>query len=217
MKKEAIILGMGGQSKSIIDTLEANKFPIYGVIDIENKKLKNFFMGYNVIGNLNIIKKLSKNNYNFYIAIGDNKKRKIFFNKVRLHKLNFPTLIHPTTVVSKRAKIKKGSFLAAGCIINVDVVINEFSIINTGSVLDHEVHLGSFGQVCTGVKIGGRVKIGNECFIGIGSTIIDNVIISSNIIVGGGSTVIKSIKSKGVYVGSPVRQVKQTTKFNNKY
>ena len=208
--KKSIIIGTGGHARVIIDTLEKNNQDIHGLLDLNFKNLpsKEKIFDYNILGNLNIVKQFSKNDFNFYLAIGDSKKRKDIYIELKKYNFNYPQLIHPSSIVSSRANIKKGSFINAGSIINAGVLINDFCIINTGSTIDHEVKIGSFSQICPGVNIGGRVVIGKNCFIGIGSKLIDNILIKSNVTIGAGSVVTKSILKKGTYAGIPAIDIR---------
>ncbi|TFW17203.1 gamma carbonic anhydrase family protein [Duganella callida] len=55
--------------------------------------------------------------------------------------------------------------------------------------------------------------IGNECLIGMGSTIMDDVVVQDRVMVGAGSLVPpgKVLQSGYLYVGSPVRRIRELT------
>lgn len=57
------------------------------------------------------------------------------------------------------------------------------------------------------------VKIGSNVFVGTKSIILPGVCICDDVIIGAGSIVVKSILEPGVYVGNPVRKVKEFSKW----
>lgn len=92
--------------------------------------------------------------------------------------------------------------------------------IQDGSVL-HVTHDGDYslgGRACivgSDVTVGHRVvlhacTVGNSCLIGMGSIVLDGAIIEDFVILGAGALVSpgKRLESRGLYVGSPARRVR---------
>lgn len=95
--------------------------------------------------------------------------------------------------------------------------------IQDGSIL-HVTHDGEFSpggkalSVGTDVTVGHRVvlhacTIGHFCLIGMGSVVLDGAILEDHVMVGAGSIVApgKRLESRGLYVGSPARRVRDLT------
>ena len=68
------------------------------------------------------------------------------------------------------------------------------------------------------VTIGHRVVIhgcviGNRCLVGIGSVVLDGVVVEDEVMIGAGSVVTpgKRLATRGLYVGSPARRVRDLT------
>lgn len=93
--------------------------------------------------------------------------------------------------------------------------------IQDGSVL-HVSHLGKFNPTGAELHIGNDVtvghkallhgcQIGNRCLIGMGAIVMDNAVIEDQVMIGSGSLVPpgKVLESGYLYVGSPVRRVRQ--------
>ena len=207
-KDKLLIVGAGGHTRVVIDTAEKNKYEIIGIIDINFTGKKEKIFGYDVLGNFDFIKKYEIENINCFIAIGDNSKRKKYYNMVKDLGCKIPNLIHPTAVISDYIDLSEGVFINAGCIINAGAIIGKNVIINTGSIIDHEVKIGDFSHIAPGCKIGGRVKFGAMTFVGIGTDIIDQIDIGENVIIGAGSVVVNSIAPNITVVGIPAKRIK---------
>jgi len=138
MKRIAII-GAGGHAKIIVDLI--NNLIDYEIIgfydDNINKKLYNF-------KNLGNIKSINNSIDNYVIGIGDDLIRKNIYKNNK--NLNYCTLIHPSSIISKNSKIGKGTVICAGSIIQTDVNIGKHCIINTNSNIDHECVIGDFNK-----------------------------------------------------------------------
>ena len=59
---------------------------------------------------------------------------------------------------------------------------------------------------------GGKVKIGNYCAIGVSSVILPNLTIEEGVAVGSLSLVNKTLDKWGIYVGIPVKRIKERSK-----
>ena len=79
MKKEKLIIyGVGGHAKSVSDSVDNNLYDV--VFFIDNFKTGSF-MNKPILKDDFIYKK-EANNYSYFIAIGDNKKRSEIFKKI---------------------------------------------------------------------------------------------------------------------------------------
>lgn len=147
---------------------------------------------------------------------------------VRTYKNIAPTIgarayVDPSAVVIGRVIIGEDASIWPTAVLRGDV--NEIRIgartsIQDGSVL-HVTHDSQYSPggraliVGDDVTVGHRVvlhacTIGNACLIGMGSVVLDNVIVEDLVVLGAGSLVSpgKRLESKGLYVGSPARRVR---------
>lgn len=202
---QLIIIGAGGHSKSVIDSLDFNKFKIVGFID-DNKSGKHF--GYKILGNR--IEDIDEpNNYSYFIAIGDNTIRELWFNKLKELQLKIINIVDKTAIISKSAKVGRGCFIGKMAIINADSTIGDNCIINTKALIEHECSIGNSNHISTNSVVNGNVVIGNRVFIGSSAVIRGQLKINDNIIVGAGAVVINSIKSNTTVVGVPAKEIKR--------
>lgn len=199
--KEIYVLGVGGHSRVISDTLNVLGYKILGYYD-DNPHTHGYdFQGALVIGEINTdVCGL------FVIAIGNNKIRYLISTK--LNSAIWETIIHPSTIISKNVEIGIGTVIMAGAIIQSGARIGKHSIINTGACIDHDSFIDDFVHIGPNCSIAGGVHVECGAFIGIGSVIMPNVKIGKWCIVGAGSVVIKDIPDYAVAVGNPSKVIK---------
>lgn len=101
--------------------------------------------------------------------------------------------------------------------------IGDNTNIQDGSVL-HVSHAGEFNPKGAELHIGDQVsvahkalvhgcRIGDRCMIGMGSIIMDDAIVEDDVMIGAGSLVPpgKRLESGYLYLGNPVKQVREIT------
>ncbi len=118
------------------------------------------------------------------------------------------------------------------CVIRGDVNIiriGDHSNIQDGSVL-HVSHRGKFNPDGAELHIGNHVtvghkallhgcRIGNRCLIGMGAIVMDNAVVEDGVMVGSGSLVPpgKTLQTGYLYLGNPVRQVRELSESEIEY
>ena len=198
LKKKIILIGT---EEDIIFELENADYELLGYFGNKKKhKLK-------YLGKINEIGKYLKKNLEvkICIAMGPLDIRKMILKK---YKKNLLTYISKNSIVSKSAKINKGSFVQNSCFIGNQARIGDACKINVGAKIHHNSVIGSHTDVAPSSTILGNVKIGFCCYIGSGTIIREKVKISNHIMTGINSTVVKNLTQKGLYVGTPVKKIK---------
>lgn len=107
--KDLIIIGAGGYAKSVMDSVDHMNFRMVGYLD-DIKPKDTMHIGYPVLGN-SIDCLDSPQDYVYFIAIGNNRKRKNWFAKVKAHNLL------PINTIDKSALVSRASELGEGCFI----------------------------------------------------------------------------------------------------
>jgi len=147
---------------------------------------------------------------------------------VRTYRNIAPTLgqrvyIDPAAVVIGKVTIGDDVSIWPAAVVRGDVhsiEIGARTSIQDGSVL-HVTHDGPYRpggralSVGADVTVGHRVvlhacTIGNTCLIGMGSLLLDDVVTEELVMIGAGSVVTpgKRLETRGLYVGSPARRVR---------
>lgn len=193
------LIGASGHAKVIVDILELTEVEIEGLFD-SNDSIKNL-CGYEVYLQKNI-----PENYDLFIAIGDNHTRKSIVKTLPNNK--FSNAIHPSAILDKGTKIGSGVAIMAGAVINRDSSIGNHTIINTCSSIDHDCKLGDFVHIGPNASLCGGVIVGRLSLIGAGSTVIPNIKIGENVTVGAGAVVVENIPDNAMVVGNPAKVIK---------
>jgi sugar O-acyltransferase (sialic acid O-acetyltransferase NeuD family) len=189
------IYGAGGHGKVVWDAMQKSNLKCEGFVD---DQVLNQWMGLSVFASssLNDMKDVE-----LHIAIGNCKSREEIVNKFQ--NLKFLTIYHPNAIISARAKIEIGTFLAAGSIIGPDAKVGKHSIINHHAVIDHDCSVGDFCHIAPHVSLGGGVKVGQGVLIGAGAIVLPGMKIADYATVGAGSIVTNNIATGVTVLGNP--------------
>lgn len=210
--KDIVILGAGGfgrEVKIIIDAINKNAeaYNFLGFYDdvMDNGKLIN---GYPVLGNISDLNAVQKQT-NVVIAIGDPIGKSKIANSLDNELLEFPTLIHPSVLISDDAvTIGSGTIICAGTIITCNIKIGNFVTLNLMCSVGHDTVIGDFSSFMPSVNISGEVTIEEKVYVGTGAKIINRLSIGSTTIVGAGAVVSKSLPANCTAVGIPAKPIK---------
>jgi len=207
-KKKLLIIGASGHGRVVAGiALMQNKWDKIAFLD-DNKGL-NSFMGLNIIGNVKDAS-LCIDDYDIFVAIGDNGTREKISNQIAAAGASIPKLIHPCATIGEKVVLGAGTVVMAGVVINCSTTIGKGSIINTGATIDHDNIIEEYVHISPGVHTAGAVKIGKSSWIGIGAIVSNNISIVPGSVVGAGAVVIKDIIEAGVYIGVPAKKSKRS-------
>lgn len=207
MNLPLIILGDGGHSRVLIETLLQMEFNIIG-ITTPDKTNKNNVYGIPIIGNDTMVLKYSANEIrlvNGIGSVGTPITRASLFHSFKAKGFQFQQVIHPTSIISPSALIAEGVQIMAGAIIQTESQIGTNSIINTKASIDHDCKIGMNVHVAPGVTVSGGVEIGNNVHIGTGAVIIQGLKIGDNSVIGAGAVVLNNINQGDTVIGIPAK------------
>tara|TARA_B100000161_G_scaffold242033_1_gene194944 strand:+ start:181 stop:816 length:636 start_codon:yes stop_codon:yes gene_type:complete len=204
---DLIILGAGGHGKVVAEVASnLNKYSkIYFLDDKVN--IDKEVLGSKVLNKIDFtyIKSIKKENNEFFVGIGDCKKRKEIQERLKNDNLNIATLIDPFTSISKYSEIGLGSLICPGVIVGPDSFIGEGAIINNSSTIDHDCIVGNYVHICPHSSIAGGVQFGNLSVLGTGARVIQGKKIGNNCLVGAGAVVTIDIKNNKKAIGIPAK------------
>jgi len=200
MNKPLAIIGASGHGKVVADVAELLGYTVYFYDDEFHKTA--FMEHWPVLGNTNNLIE-TKHTINVVVAIGNNEIREQKTDLLKEAGFNFPSLVHPSAIVSKYANVGFGSVIFANAVISAFTKIGSGCIINTGAIVDHDCKVGNFVHISPNSALAGGVSIGEKSWIGIGSCIKQLVHIGENTNIGAGSTVLQNIPDNVTAFGSP--------------
>lgn len=118
---------------------------------------------------------------------------------------HFATVIHPSAVISAKARIGTGVFIGANTVVCADAQIGDHCIILQNTTINHHSIVCDYSTVSSNVCILGYVTIGYNAFIGGGASIKPRVRIGESALVGMGSVVTKDVDPDKIVCGNPAR------------
>lgn len=211
--KKLIIVGAGGYAKSVLDSVDYMNFKMIGYID-DIKSKGESHQGYPVLGN-SIDCLDTPETYVYFVAIGNNAKRKEWFDRLKANRLSLINVIDKSALISPAATIGEGCFIGKLAILNHGSSVGDNCVINTRALVEHGCCIKNHVNLSTNSTLNGDVICDNGSFIGSGSVINGQVTIGEWALVGSGAVVTKDVKEHTVVVGIPAKEIKSTShKYN---
>ncbi|OZU89286.1 acetyltransferase [Virgibacillus indicus] len=203
-----IILGDGGHSRVIQEMIFCcEEHKVTAILD--DKYDQRFQEKGMVHAPISYLVKLFRYDTKVVVAIGGNEIRRKIVQSLRLLPKHYLTVIHPTAVVSKSARIGNGTVIMPNAVVNANANIGMHCIINTGAVVEHDNVIGDYSHVSPNGTLAGNVTAGEGVHVGSSATVIPGKHLGSWSVIGAGSTVIEHIPAYSKAVGSPTRIIER--------
>jgi sugar O-acyltransferase (sialic acid O-acetyltransferase NeuD family) len=182
--KNIIIVGAGGLGREMLALLKninttQPQWKVLGFVD-DGKTIGDVVNGVEVLGGVEYLNTLSTETA-VIIAISLPKIRKAIFDKITNTNIFFPSIIHPSAIISDIdfVDMGKGCILCINTVLTTNIVLGDFVLINAGAILNHDAQIGSFSTIMPGVNISTGAQISKGCYIGTGSKISKPAVISA--------------------------------------
>lgn len=108
--------------------------------------------------------------YNYMaLGMGRRKRRQELASQFDLTR--FPSLVHPSAIISPSAKLALGVQIMAGVIIQPHTTIAPHCIINTGAQIDHGCTIGAHSHICPGAILCADVVVAEGSLIPPGAVL----------------------------------------------
>jgi len=207
-KTSWVVFGAGNMIFDIIDTIEINGGTLTNIVANETlkphlaKKLNNLV--------INIEDFVPQDNQKYIFGFV-NPNKQAYLKILKKHNIVFSNLIHTRAYLSKGMLQGVGNYYGAGVVIGANTAVGNFNYFNRGALVGHDVKVGDYNHFGPGSIICGRASVKSRCTFGAGSVVNDGLKISSDVTIGSLGAVINDIDKNGVYVGVPVRKIKEAS------
>ena len=147
MMKKLYIYGVGGLGREILEVAKSinaicPKWDISGFID--DDKIGYASDGVPVLGGEKFLSDLREPT-DVVLGIADAKIKEKLYNELKKNQLiSFPTVIHPTAIVSGSSVFSEGVVVFYSCFISVNTFIGKATLMSASSQLAHDSRLGDF-------------------------------------------------------------------------
>lgn len=198
--KKLVLVGGGGHSKSVLDSVR--RMNEYSEIVITDPAIKQgtLICGCQVIGTDDILPLIRLQGFLYaFISVGsidDVSLRKQLARHLDELGFIFPVIKDPSSNISETAILEEGAFIGKNAILNAGVKIGKHCIINSGAIVEHECLVGDYTHISVGAIMCGGSKVGSDSFIGAGSTIMQGVSVGDESIIGANSLVLSDVPGK---------------------
>lgn len=207
---ECVILGGGGHAKVLIDSMRLAGVPEpYCILDSNQDRWGEAVLGVPILGGDELLSQLIQHGTTSFVvglgSVSNNRPRRRLFETGCSQGLEPLTVVHPSAICSKWAKIGPGSQILPGSIVNAGATLGANVIVNSGSIIEHDCVLEDHVHIATGARLASTIRVGAETHIGAGATIRQSITIGKGSVVGAGAVVVSDVASNTVVVGVPAR------------
>jgi sugar O-acyltransferase (sialic acid O-acetyltransferase NeuD family) len=199
-----LVFGASGHGKVVADVARAAGFEIVGFIDDDAAKQQASLWRLPVMAWSDWLAAPARAcQPGVALGIGDNAARERCRDRVLADGFEIVTVVHPSAVVARTARLDRGTVVMALAAVNPDAEVGEGAILNTGCVVEHDCRLGRFVHLSPNSALGGGVAIGDRTHLGLGSVALPLVTIGSDVKVGAGAVVHRPVADGLTVVGVP--------------
>jgi len=208
-----VVLGGGGHARVLIDSLQFQQnVELYAVLDSDRSLWGKMLLEVPILGGDEMLPEVKRQGVTHFVVglggTGNNQpRRKLFESAVALGLIPL-TVVHPSAVCSRRARLGEGCVLYPAVVVNAGATLGINVIVNTGAIVEHDCVVGDHVHVATGARLAGTVKIGALAHIGAGATVVHCISIGEGAVVGAGATVVKDVPPHIVVAGVPARPMR---------
>ena len=206
--RHLLILGTGTFAEEIADVVsEITGVIVIGFVENINRKLCSKKLRNLPVFWVDELSRLSKN-HEVICGLGTT-HRHLYIEQVKKYKIPFATLVHPSSRISRKSSVGRGTFISSGVNIAAYTKLGSHVNVNRGALIGHHTLIGSFVTIGPGVNIAGNSRIEDGTYIGMGALVLDHISVGSHSIVGAGALVTKDVPDNVQVVGVPAKIVKQ--------
>lgn len=212
--KKIYALGVGHNTPVFIDLALDCGYEIVGLYHYNGDRTGEVDHGYKILGSFDdLFSRKSLQRQNFLLTMGDSKIRTELSKKIIDRGGFVPTLIHPTSIISRFAKISDvGVYISAFSFVQADSSVGDNTVVLSHVNISHTTHIGKGCFLAGGSIIGAYTNMEDDVFIGQGALSISGKVatIGHGAYVGARSLLTKNVPPNTVVAGIPAKVIKST-------
>lgn len=207
--KNIVIVGAGDFSKEIyswiINSEISSKFSVLGILDDSKAAYdsRNWKVPY--LGKVDDIDAI--NGAGVVIGISDPTVRLKISSMYEKSGLEFPTIIHPSVLISEDVSIGKGVVLCPNVVVSYEAEISDFVHVNIMSSIGHHAQIRTGVTINSHCDITGKVVLETGVKVGSRAGVLPGVTVGEFATIASGSTVVKRVKSRKTVHGNPAKEL----------
>lgn len=117
----------------------------------------------------------------------------------------FATVISPKAIISRSAKIGKGTVIQACVNVSSGSIIGDSVKLNTYANIMHDDVVGNYVTIAPNAVLLGYVHVGESSYVGANSTILPHIRIGDGSTIGAGAVVTKDVNNNVIVKGVPAK------------
>ena len=212
--RDLVIIGAGGSAPELVGMVEAINavtptFSLLGFLDDGAAKQNTSVCDRPVLGTTDMAAEIS--DALFVLGIAHYRRprcRADLATRLNLPDDRYATLVHPSALVSNRAKLGCGAMVFPFAMISPGTSIGNHCFIAPYCHVSHDAITGDGATMAAGSMLCGGSKLGSGAYMGARSVLMDGVCVGEGAVVGIGAVVIHEVAPDAVVVGNPARPVR---------
>ena len=210
MKKEIFALGVGHGTPIFIELAEACGYEVVGLYHYDGSRTGEVDHGFEILGSFEDLYRSDVRGKSFVLTMGDMRIKEEVSERLKALGGILPTLIHPTAIISRFAKISdSGVLICSQSEVHSDSIIEEGCVLWPCAMIGHDSRVHRYVFFGPKSYVGAYTEVGEKAFIGQCSVLISGKAksIGTNALVGAGALVTKPVEANTIVAGHPAKVI----------
>ena len=208
-----VVIGAGGFARETAEAVRqlnevTNTFELRGYLDDDPVLHGCLVDGLPVLGSTSALASMPA--AQCVVCVGnprDPAARHRVVERLGLPEDRFATVVHPTVVLPRDARVGAGSVLLAGVVLTAAVTVGRHVAVMPHVVCTHDDVIEDFATLGAGVRLAGHVRVGAGAYVGSGALVREGLTVGSCALVGMGSVVLHNVPAGQTWAGVPARRL----------
>jgi sugar O-acyltransferase (sialic acid O-acetyltransferase NeuD family) len=206
---DLIIVGAGGFGREIRELLPdcfpPGSFRLKGFLSSNPRDLDGYDVAERVLDDPE--RYVPAENDRFLLAVGDVALRKRLVLSLQSRGAKFVSLIHPTAVVAKTARLGEGCVLYPYAVVMNAAQLADFVLLNLHASAGHDAKIGRFSNLCPYATMNGFSVLEDEVFMATHSSVLPGCCVGWGSKVSAGSVAVRNVGPQSLVYGVPGKQM----------